>query len=51
MILRIFYSHKVFPSWRRHSDGRAECGEVFRTRSRNYFGPTKIGLALIFIIK
>ena len=29
----------------------AECGEVIRTRSRNYFGPTKIGLALIFIIK
>ena len=27
----------------------AECGEVIRTRSRNYFGPTKIGLALIFI--
>lgn len=29
----------------------AECGEVIRTRSRNYFGPTKIGLTLIFIIK
>lgn len=29
----------------------AECGEVIRTRSRDYFGPTKIGLSLIFIIQ
>lgn len=29
----------------------APCGEVIRTRHRNYFGPTKIGLSIIFIIK
>lgn len=29
----------------------ADCGEVLRTRSRNYFGPTKIGLSFIFFIK
>lgn len=28
----------------------AECGTSLRSRDRNYFGPTKLGLTLIFII-
>lgn len=28
----------------------AACGEVLRSRTRNYFGPTKIGLTFIFFI-
>lgn len=29
----------------------ADCGSKLRTRNRNYWGPTKIGLSIIYIIK